>query len=385
MHIPYGKQDITDEDVRAVLEVLRADFITQGPQIENFETSLSSYVGSKYATAMSSATAALHLACLALELGPGDTLWTSPNTFVASANCALYCGANVDFVDIDPDTYNMSAHALEEKLKRTVAEQLPKVVVPVHFAGQSCDMREIWELSKKYGFKIIEDASHAIGGQYESSSIGGCLYSDIAVFSFHPVKIITTGEGGVATTNDVRLFERMALLRSHGITRDKVKMCGDGTSPWYYEQQELGFNYRMTDLQAALGVSQLSRINDNITRRHAIKAKYDRELTDLPIILPKQLEDRRSSLHLYPIQIDSEKTNKDRKDVFLELRQKNIGVNVHYIPVYLQPFYREKGFQPGLCPQSELYYKRAISLPMFHSMKEDQHEKTINALKEILL
>ena len=383
--IPYSRQDITADDVESVIQVLRSDFLTQGPAIPHFEAAISKKVNAHYSLAMSSATAALHVACLALELGPGDWLWTSPITFVASTNCALYCSAYVDFVDIDPKTYNLCPLALEKKLidaKRS--GRLPKVVVPVHLCGQPCDMKRIHELSQEYGFKIIEDASHAIGGRYMNESIGSCRYSDITVFSFHPVKIITTAEGGIALTNNIQLSERMALFRSHGITRDPLLMTGHIEGEWYYEQIELGFNYRMTDIQAALGLSQLSRLDEYVNRRHELAERYDKLLASLPLLTPWQHPDSYSSRHLYVIRLKDELNNKERKQVFKELRDAGIGVNLHYIPVYRHPFYEKFGFKKNMFPEAENYYKEAISLPLFPGLSKPHQDFVVEALNTVL-
>jgi UDP-4-amino-4,6-dideoxy-N-acetyl-beta-L-altrosamine transaminase len=383
--IPYGRQDISQADIDAVAEVLRSDFLTQGPAVPRFERSLADYCGTRYALAMNSATSALHVACMALDLQPGDMLWTSPNTFVASANCALYCGAEVDFVDIDPRTYNMSASALAAKLEQAQVEnRLPKIVVPVHFAGQSCDMKAIHALAQRYGFRIIEDASHAIGGRYLDTPVGSCKYSDITIFSFHPVKIITTAEGGMAVTNDADLAARMERLRSHGITRDINRMEGQSEGPWYYQQVELGYNYRMTDIQAALGCSQFARLDEYVERRHAIACRYDELLAGLPVITPYQSVDAWSALHLYPVRLDSRRTGKDRRAVFEGMRAADIGVNVHYIPVHLQPHYRRMGFAVGDFPQAEAYYAEAISLPMYPTYTEDQQRYVVDVLSGLL-
>jgi len=383
--IPYGKQDISQHDIDAVIDVLRSDFLTQGPQVPKFEKTVSDYCGAKYSVATNSATSALHIACLALGLKHGDLLWTSPNTFVASANCALYSGAKVDFVDIDPETYNMSPVHLEEKLvEAEKIDKLPKIVVPVHFAGQSCDMKKIHALSLKYGFKIIEDASHAIGGEYLNEKIGNCRYSDITVFSFHPVKIITTAEGGLLTSNNINLTEKMMLLRSHGITRDPRKMTHVSDGGWYYEQIDLGFNYRMTELQAALGVSQMGRLDEFVAKRHVLCKRYDDLFKGLPIIKPFQSADSYSALHLYPIQLELDEINKSHNQVFELLRENGIGVNVHYIPVHTQPFYREKGFNTGDFVVSERYYSRAISLPMFYGLSFDQQDEVVEVMRSIL-
>jgi len=383
-YIPYGRQDISEEDIQAVVEVLRSDWLTQGPAVLEFEQAVSNYCGAKYAVAVNSATSALHIACLALGLGPNDWLWTSPITFVASANCGLYCGAKIDFVDIDPHTYNMSVPALEEKLIKAAAEGcLPKIVIPVHLAGQSCDMKAIHQLAFKYGFKVIEDASHAIGGKYLNKPIGNCKYSDITVFSFHPVKIITTAEGGMALTNQADLAEKMELFRSHGITRDQSKMSEKKPDAWYYEQIALGYNYRITDIQAALGISQMKRLDQFIGRRHQIADAYDALLKELPVITPTQSPDAHSSFHLYPIQLKLDEIEANHESVFEGLRLKGIGVNLHYIPVHLQPWYRSFGFKPGDYPEAEKYYGRAISLPIFSQLKDEQQQYVINVLSEL--
>ena len=376
--IPYGRQNISEQDIQAVVDVLRSDWLTQGPAVPRFEKTVAEYCGADHAVAACNATAALHLACLALELRPGDTLWTSPNTFVASANCALYCGASVDFVDIDASTYNMSVAALAEKL--IAAEQqgkLPKIVIPVHFAGQSCEMREIKALADRYGFHIIEDASHAIGGKYLGEPVGNCRYSDITVFSFHPVKIITTGEGGMALTNNVELAEKMRLLRSHGITRDPAHMTHEADGAWYYQQIALGYNYRMTDIQAALGASQMARLDEFVQRRHAIAAQYDQALHALPVTTPWQHPDMHSAFHLYPIRIPGAGK---RQKLFDGLRVTGIGVNVHYIPMHTQPYYRGLGFKAGDYPVAEQYYAQAISLPMYPSLPQRDLECVISVL-----
>jgi UDP-4-amino-4,6-dideoxy-N-acetyl-beta-L-altrosamine transaminase len=372
--IPYGRQNISEDDIKAVVDVLKSDFLTQGPAVKKFEDAISAYTGAKHTTAFANATAALHIAMQTLGVGKGDVVWTSPNSFVASANCALYCGAEVDFVDIDGNTYNMSPDALEEKLK--AAKKKPKVVIPVHFAGQSCEMEKIHQLSKKYGFKIVEDASHAIGASYKNKKVGSCVYSDICVFSFHPVKIITTGEGGAATTNDAELAKKMALLRTHGITRET-----GSDEPWYYEQIDLGYNYRITDIQCALGTSQLSRVDEFVAKRHKIAKKYDEAFMDLPLQTPLQHQDTYSSYHLYPVVLDEPEK---RKEVFVKMREAGIGVNVHYIPIHTQPYYKTLGFNTGDFPEAEAYYEGAISLPMYQDLSVKDQDYVIATLKKLL-
>ncbi len=383
--IPYARQTITEADIQAVVAVLRSDFLTQGPAIELFEKAVASYCGARHTVAVANATGALHLACLALGLGKGDLLWTSPNTFVASANCALYTGANVDFVDIDPVSYNLSVKALEEKLVAAEKKgRLPKVVIPVHFAGQSCEMDRISALGKRYGFKIIEDASHAIGGSYRDEKIGNCRFSDITVFSFHPVKIITSAEGGMLATNDAGLQQKLLRLRSHGITRDPSLMTRESDGPWYMQQLDLGYNYRMTDMQAALGEQQLRRVNEFIVRRHELAKRYDAGLRALPVTLPAQSPGTHSALHLYPIHIDKKRTGKSRRQVFEELVARGILVNVHYIPVHLQPYYEKLGFKQGQFPAAEHYYDGAISLPMYYGLSDNDQDRVIQSLTEVL-
>ena len=372
-----------------MVAVLQSDFLTQGSQVPAFEERVATYTGAKFGVAVNSATSALHIACLALGLGQGekgkdDWLWTTPITFTASANCGLYCGANIDFVDIDPLTLNMSITALEEKLQLAAAEnRLPKIVIPVHFTGEPCDMAAIHALSQQYGFKVIEDASHAIGGKYHKQPIGNCEFSDITVFSFHPVKIITTAEGGLATTNDPALAEKMQLLRSHGITRDANLMTDEPDGGWYYQQIDLGFNYRMTELQGALGVSQMNYLDDFVTRRHQLAKRYDELLTDLPIMLPYRNPANYSGFHLYPIQLTAD-SGKTRKQVFDSLRAQNIGVNVHYIPVHTQPYYAKLGFKQGDFPHAERYYAQAISLPLYYDLSEASQTQVVNAIYQAL-
>lgn len=381
--IPYGRQDITQTDIDAVVGVLQSDFLTQGPMVPRFEQSVAQHVGARHALAVNSATSALHIACLALGLGPGDRLWTTPITFVASANCALYCGAEIDFVDIDPRTYNLCPQALALKLEQAERDgTLPKVVVPVHLCGQPCDMQAIHALSQRYGFKIIEDASHAIGGKYKGEFIGNSRYSDITVFSFHPVKIITTAEGGMALTNDDELATKMGLLRSHGITRDPAQMTHEADGPWYYQQIDLGFNYRMTELQAALGVTQMERLDQYVARRHQLARRYDDLLAGLPVTAPWQHADSYSGLHLYVIRLHLDQIQKTHRQVFEALRELGIGVNLHYIPVHTQPYYERMGFKPDDFPQSQTYYQEAISIPMFQTMTDEQQDEVIAALRQ---
>jgi len=383
--IPYGRQDISDDDIQAVVDVLRSDFLTQGPAVPAFEEAASTYCGVRHAVAVNSATSALHIACLALGVGAGDWVWTSPITFVASANCAVYCGARVDFVDIDPRTYNMSVERLGERLAQAERTcRLPKVVIPVHLCGQPCDMDGIHQLSQRYGFKIVEDASHAIGGRYKKEFIGNCRYSDITVFSFHPVKIITTGEGGMTVTNSEDLAKRMRLLRSHGITREAADMTHQPDGPWYYQQIDLGYNYRMTDMQAALGLSQMQRLDEFVAKRHIIAGRYDQMLSGLPVVTPWQHLDSYSGRHLYIIRLQLDKIEKSHRQVFEWLRDAGIGVNLHYIPVYRQPFYKQMGFDAGYCMEAECYYKEAISLPMYPSLSPQDQQRVVGALTEVL-
>ncbi len=391
--IPYGRQDISQADIDAVVEVLRSDFLTQGPTIPRFEQAVATHVGARHAIAVNSATSALHIACLALGVGPGDRLWTVPNTFVASANCGRYCGAEVDFVDIDPDTWNISVASLREKLiGARERRQLPKVVVPVHFSGQPPDQEAIWALAQEFGFKVLEDASHAIGASHHGEPVGSCRWSDITVFSFHPVKIVTTGEGGLALTNDAMLAERMALFRSHGITRDAQRFRATAATQdaplapaaWYYEQHELGYNYRMTDIQAVLGISQLDRLQSYVERRNVLARRYDAALGALPLTLPAILEHNISAFHLYVVRIQPLRTAKSHRQIFDELRSKGIGVNLHYMPVHLQPYYRDLGFAEGQFPEAEAYGDQAISLPLFPTLTFEQQDEVVNSLHQIL-
>ena len=384
--IPYGRQNITEEDIDAVVNVLKSDYLTQGPKVPEFEDSIKKQCNVGYALAMNSATSALHVACLALDVGKDDIVWTTPITFVASANCALYCGATVDFVDIDPRTYNLSIQSLEHKLEAAKEQdKLPKVVIPVHLCGQPCDMEKIYQLSKKYGFSIIEDASHAIGGKYKNQPIGNCQYSDVTIFSFHPVKIITTAEGGVATTKSEELAQKMELLRSHGITRDSDLMTHEPDGPWYYQQVDLGYNYRMTEMQAALGASQIKRLSSITKSRHEISNRYNEKLASLAVIVPFQIQESYSGLHLYVIRLKLDEIKLTHLEVFKALRTANIGVNLHYIPVHLQPYYKEHfGFKLGDFPQAEQYYEEAISLPLYPDLSQEQQDYVIDTLKDIL-
>ncbi len=380
-YIPYGRQNITEDDIQAVVDVLRSDNITQGPVVPLFENKFKQYCRADHAVAVNSATSALHIACLALGVGRGDLVWTSPITFPASANCALYCGATVDFVDIDSLTNNLSEEKLSEKL--VVAERegkLPKVVIPVHLAGQSCNMKEIAQLAKRYGFKIIEDASHAVGGSYLGNKVGCCEYSDVSVFSFHPVKIITTGEGGMATTNNTDIADKLRLLRSHGISKEQEFMINESEGPWYYEQLELGFNYRMTDIQAALGMNQMNRLDDFVTKRHQIIERYDTKLAKLPIRTPLHVPDIYSASHLYVVRLNLEEITVSHREVFEFLRANGIGVALHYQPVYRYPFYRKLGYSQHSCVEAEKYYSEAISLPMYPDLSEESQDKVVQVL-----
>lgn len=381
MFIPYGRQNISEADINTVVNVLKSDYLTQGPAVPDFEKIVAEYCSAKYAIAVNSATSALHIACLALGVGPGDSVWTSPISFVASANCARYCGADVDFVDIDPLTYNMSVDALAAKLADAeINGSLPKVVIPVHLCGQPCDMEGIHALSKKYGFHIIEDASHAIGGRYKDEPIGNCRYSSITVFSFHPVKIITTGEGGMALTNEPNLMLRLARLRSHGITRDPDEMTVDPDGPWYYQQLELGYNYRMTDIQAALGISQMQRLDEFVVARHEVADIYEKLMVSLPVTRPWQHCYGYSAFHLYVVRLQLDAMDISHKQIFERMRAAGIGVNLHYIPIYRQPYYAKEGYDPNNFPEAESYYKEAISLPMYPGLTEAQQKEVVETL-----
>lgn len=383
--IPYGRQEVTDEDIKSVVDVLKSDYLTQGPQVPIFEHNVKEFCNAKYAVASNSATSSLHAACFALGVSENDIVWTSANTFVASSNCAIYCGAEVDFIDIDPRTYNICSLKLESKLKYAKSQgKLPKVVIPVHLTGQSCDMKKIYDLSKEYNFKIIEDASHAIGAKYLDSYVGSCEFSDITVFSFHPVKIITSGEGGMATTNIKNIADKLLTFRTHGITRDENLIENESDGPWYYEQIDIGYNYRMTDIQAALAISQIKRLNKIVKRRHEIAEVYNEELKDLPIQLPWQDPKTYSSFHLYVIRLNLDETDITHKEFFTKMRNAGILVNLHYIPVYFHPYYRRLGFKKGYCAEAEKYYSDAISIPMFPSLKSKDQMKVIKTIKSII-
>jgi UDP-4-amino-4,6-dideoxy-N-acetyl-beta-L-altrosamine transaminase len=383
--VPYGRQSISDADIDAVVNVLKSDWLTQGPVVPAFERAVSAKCYAEHGVATNSATSALHIACLALGLGPGDALWTSPNTFVASANCARYCGADVDFIDIDPLTANISVEKLEQKLHQARRlGRLPKILVPVHLAGLPCDMAAIHALSKEYGFRIIEDASHAIGATYRNEPTGNCRYSDITIFSFHPVKIITSAEGGMALTQDEQLAQRMQRLRSHGITRDPSLMTHASDGPWYYQQIELGFNYRMTELQAALGLSQLSQLDVFLKRRCELADRYDKLLSDLPLTLPRRTVGATSAWHLYVIRLQPETCRTAHRQAFTYLMDASVGVNLHYIPVHLQPYYQQLGFKVGDFPQAEIYYSQAISLPLFPDLTDEQQDYIARCVVEVV-
>jgi UDP-4-amino-4,6-dideoxy-N-acetyl-beta-L-altrosamine transaminase len=384
--IPYSRQDINQQDIDAVISVLHSNYLTQGPMVPKFELTVSNYCGAKFAVAVNSATSALHIACLALGVGKGDIVWTTANTFVASANCAIYCGASVDFIDIDSKTYNLSVARLAEKLVQAERDgKLPKVVIPVHFCGQSCDMASIYALSQKYGFKLIEDASHAIGGKYKGEPIGNCRYSHITIFSFHPVKLITTGEGGMAVTNDEVLAKYLRVFRSHGISSHPLDMYARPAGEiWNYQQIDLGFNYRMTDIEAALGLSQMKRLDSFVAKRHGIAKIYDEKLTDLPIQLSEQIPDAYSAHHLYTVRIKQNKNNISQRQLYDFMQSAAINVNLHYIPVYRQPYYEAMGFQQGYCPEAEKYYKETLSIPIYPGLTEEEQHKVIRVINEAL-
>lgn len=383
--IPYARHDVSEEDIETVVKVLRSDWLTQGPVVERFESAFSDYCGAKYALAVVNASAGLHLACRALGVNKNSLVWVSPNTFVASANCARYCGSEVDFVDIDAQTYNISVDELEKRLceaKRT--GQTPDVLIVTHFAGQPCDLEQIYQLSKEYGFSVIEDAAHAVGAEYRGKKIGGCQHSDICVFSFHPVKIITSGEGGMITTNREDLYQRMADLRVHGVVRDSARMECNSDGPWYYQQQELGYNYRLSDIHAALGLSQMKRVDAFLSRRRELANRYKDQLSNVPIQLPLEQTDSKSSWHLYVVRIQLENIAQTRKEIFETLKSAGIGVNVHYIPVHVQPYYRALGFQPGDFPEAEKYYNEALTLPLFPALTDSKQEFIIDHVREII-
>ena len=381
--IYYGKQSINEDDIQEVVGVLRSDFLTQGPMIERFEKRVADYCGAKYAVAVSNGTAALHIACLAAGLGEGDVLWTSPITFVASANCARYCGADVDFVDIDAGTYNMSVDILEEKLRN--ARRKPKMVVPVHLAGQSCDMKRIHELAQEYGFMVMEDACHAMGADYLGKKVGCCEFSDMAVFSFHPVKIVTTGEGGMILTNNEELYQRLLLFRNHGITRDGNLMTHEADGPWYYQQLELGFNYRMTDIQAALGYSQMKRVDEFIARRRELAARYENLLADLPVRTPQVLKGAEPSWHIYVVRVDFSQVRKSKQQIFQEMHERGIALNLHYIPVHTQPYYVRMGHRLEENSMAMEYYQEAMTLPLYYDLTEEQQDRISAALHAVVL
>lgn len=383
--IPYGRQSISEEDIAAVVQVLRSDWLTQGPVVPAFESEAARLCHARHALAVNSATSALHLACLALGVGPGDRVWTTAISFVASANCAIYCGAEVEFVDVDPLTYNLSVTALRSQLDRAKPQgRLPKVVIAVHLCGQPCDMQALDALAQEYGFRIIEDASHAIGATYLGEPVGNCRYSDITVFSFHPVKIITSAEGGMALTQDPVLDQKMRLLRSHGITRESHEMHEPSHGPWYYEQVDLGFNYRLTDLQAALGLSQLGRLSSFVDQRRALAQRYDQLLAHLPVVRPWQDPSGRSSWHLYIIRVNTESDPSGHRQVFESLRQQGIGVNLHYIPIHLQPYHRQRLSAAQYLPEAEAFYRSAISLPLFPGLSRADQDRVVRALEVAL-
>ena len=383
-YIPYATQDINEEDLAAVREVLMSGWLTQGPTVPRFEQAFAQLHGVAHAVAVSNATAGLHIACLALGIGPGKRVWTSPNSFVASANCALYCGAAIDFVDIDPVTRNLSVAALVIKLEQAAsAGEVPDLLIPVHFSGLPCDLREMRRLADDYGFQILEDASHATGASYLGSRVGSS-WADVSVFSFHAVKIVTTAEGGMVTTQNETIARRLKLLRTHGITRDPDELQSKAPGAWYYEQQSLGFNYRMTDLQAALGLSQLHRLGALHASRIAMADRYDELLAELPLLLPVRRDDRISAWHLYVVEVDAKRTDVSRATVFESLRDAQIGVNVHYIPIHMQPYYKAMGFVLGAFPAAEHYYQQALSLPLFPAMTTVQQQRVVDILRSAL-
>lgn len=384
--IPYGRQEISESDIQAVVEVLRSDWLTQGPTIEKFERAVAEYCGASYAVAVSSATGGLHLAMLAMDLGPESRVWTSPNTFVASANCARYCGAQVDFVDIDPSTYNIDLDKLEAKLENAQKlGQLPDVLVPVHFGGQACDLSRVKQLSKKFGFKVVEDAAHAIGGMFQKTKIGSCAYSDFVVFSFHPVKVVTTGEGGMILTNSPEFYSKLLRLRTHGITRLQQDMKNPSDGPWYYEQIELGYHYRMTDIQAALGLSQLTRLDAFVRRRNELADRYDQILKGVPLKVPGREKESLNAFHLYVVRLELNRLKKSKAETVIALRNSGIGVNLHYIPVYFQPYYKELGFKKGYCPESERYYEEALTLPLYPSLTHEDQDYVVQELNRVFI
>lgn len=382
--IPYSRQDIDEDDIAAVTAVLRSDFLTQGPQVPAFEAEFATAHRASHAVAVSNATSALHLACLAFGIGPGSRVWTTPNSFLASANCALYCGADVDFVDIDPVTRNMSVVALSAKLEVAArAGHLPRVVIPVDFAGLPCDLAEMRELAERFGFRLLEDASHATGAHYRGLPVGGG-YAHATVFSLHAVKIITTGEGGMVLTQDAELAAQLRLLRSHGVTRDPLQFEHACDGPWAYEQHVLGHNCRMTEVQAALGRSQLQRLPLLQARREALAQRYDRLLSDLPLKLPARLSDRVSAWHLYAVEVDPRRATVTRHQVFETLRAAGIGANVHYIPIHTQPYYQRLGFCRGDFPRAEAYYAQTLSLPMYPGLSFAEQDSVVEALRAAL-
>ena len=380
--IPYGKHLVDEDDIDAVVDVLRNQFLTQGKVVPQFEQALCNYTGAKYCVAVNSATSGLHVACLAAGVGTGDLVWTVPNSFVASANCALYCGASIDFVDINPTTRNIDVSALENKLQQAASQnRLPKVLIVVHFSGLSCDMQSIRSLTQKYSIVLIEDAAHGLGGSYQQSKIGSCVYADMAVLSFHPVKSITSAEGGAVLTNQSGLHEKLKLFAKHGVTKDPEQYQGESHGPWYYQQLELGYNYRLSDMQAALGLSQLKKLDSFMQKRAEIAKVYDEALVNLPLKLPVVESQSQSAWHLYMVEL----TLHDRQDIYQQLHAKGVGVNVHYIPIHLQPYYQQLGFKQGDFPVSEHFYQHALTLPLFPSLTDEEQTKVIDTLREILV